>query len=528
MDEQIKQLTFQDLVEILSRRRWLIVVFVVVIGIAGTLFALAKPDVYSAKTVFLVKDPAVVSQLYGASLVSVPFTRRLATIEEDIRAFDNVRRVVEYLNLARGGKTVDGVARRILQGLDLTVLTSKRGDTTVVLEYTDTSPTAARDVANGLREQYVASLVNGYLDQVKRVVEQERENLDKLNEAQKNRLDDIRALDDKNLLDLATQISKTSRDVQRIESEMAKVDTRIRQKENAIEKAREDLDGTKRVNEKVKVERNPRFDAALKKTLELRKKVGELEELYHDTYLPLVSAQKDLARAEAALEKEEEFIRREVQKTDNEKWLALKAQITKHSQQIDTLKRDRRGLESQKQALDRTARQLPQLKQQYAALEMALSQGEEAIGQANAQFVRARNNWNNARESALLYFEVVDEARKPSNPSGPNRMLWIIGSIIVGLGAGVGLSVALHMLSRSLVSVTEAKTMLDIPVMGSVQTIQSNLEIERGRRRHAMAAVLAMLMLFAGAAFIVVYTQFPELLPGFVRDSITAFREQIR
>ena len=67
-----------------------------------------------------------------------------------------------------------------------------------------------------------------------------------------------------------------------------------------------------------------------------------------------------------------------------------------------------------------------------------------------------------------------------------------------------------------------------MPILGTVQSIRSQIEVERSRRRKAMAGVLGILVVFTGATFLLVYTQFPELLPGFVRDSITAFRERIR
>ena len=528
MEEQTRQLTFHDLIDIVSRRRWFVAITVVVVGVAGTLFALAKPDEYTARSVFLVKDPTTVAELYGSALVSVPFTRRMATIQEDVRAYENARGVVEDLSLARGGKSVDTVVRSILDSLSLEILTSSRGDTTVVMEVTDTSPSVAAGVANSLRERYINGMVGGYLEQVRRIVDQARTNVEKIEEAQGKKLEAIEVFEDRHLLDVYSKISKTEADVQRIERELGQLDQKILLRRQEIDRLDDEVSRLDRVDEKPKREENPRWKPLAEKVLTAQRAVNELEELYTEEYPPLVEARKQLEEAKAKLDEEERYTLREVERKINAEWRKKTDRIAEARGEIAAMEERGRSLRNEKRSLDRTVAELPRLKNDYAQLELGLDRGQQALAGAVAEQRRAEYNYEIASESAQLFFETVDEARVPRSPSGPNRALWILGSIAFGLGMSVAVCVVLHFLSRSIGSVTEAKTLLDVPILGTVQSIRSQIEVERSRRRKAMAGVLGILVVFTGATFLLVYTQFPELLPGFVRDSITAFRERIR
>ncbi len=527
-EQQGRQLTFHDLIEIASRRRWLILGCVVVIGIAGIFLAMAKPDVYTARTVFLVKDPTAVSQVLGPALVGVPFQRRIATIREDLRAFANARTVVEDLDLAKGGKSVDQVAREILSEVELEILTATAGDTTVVLSYTDVSPSASANVANQLRDQYVSSLVNGYLETVKRVYDEDKKRLEAIQDEQRKRFDAMRVLESEFFFELATAKPQTQIERERIDSELRRVDAKISKHEETLENETERIEGINKLSETDDTRENPRWAKAKERVDKLRSEVNDLADLYTEKHLPLQVARADLEKAEAALAEEDRLLVRRIVIGENQAFLDAQQKIRDTRDQIKKLKQERTGLIVDRTENQRRAGELPHVMRRQADLQSAIDMGAARLAEASTAFARSTRNWESARKTAQFYFETVDQARVPSNPSGPNRPLWIAGGIALGLLVGLGLSVLLYLLSRSIASVSEAKTLLDIPVMGTVQTIRSNLEIERGRRRRSMAVVFTILVVFSGVAFGLVYTQFPELLPGFVRDSITAFREQIR
>jgi len=526
--EQDKQLTFHDLLEIVTRRKWLVGGLTLMVGVIGSVIGFAKPEVYTARTVFLVKDPQFVSRVLPTTPGTVPFPRRLDSIEEDVRSMSAVLGVVDDLGLATRGVSRDAAAGRILTELDVRTLSSREGDTTVILGYEDTSPRLAAAVVNQVREQYINERINDYKEQVKRVLDRKTEIRKQLEEEQEERRTEIEEIEKKHLMDVGTKTSSTQKQLDQIEANLKRIDLRLKQKRKLLATTLERLGDIKQTDVEREEVRNPRYEKAKTREANLREGLRELEEKYTEKHPKLISARKDYERAQKDLEGLQEVLVKTERIDLSSKYIAAKEREAELREQLRLLEEERDLLQRDRNTLARTAKSLPAIRARHARLEEQEQRGLVALTEAIAREKQAEQHWRGVRDSAKFYFEVVDEARPPIRPSGPNRFLWVAGSLALGLGLGIGISVILHLLSRSLLSVHDAKSFLDVPVMGAVQSIQSNLELERARRRRAMAVAFLLVVAFTGLAFTVVYKQFPELLPGFVRDSITAFREQIR
>jgi len=528
MQRETKQLTFHDLFRILQRRRWLIVFCVLGIGAAGTLFSFAIPETYRASTVFLVKDPQYVANLYGGALIGVPFDRRLSTIEEDVRAYETVGAVVEDLGLARRGRSPGDVISRILNDLEVKVIPTRRGDTTVVLSYTDTSPSNAANVANWVRDRYITGQVDAYRKQVKAVVDRYAEQIDQQETAREKIYEEMRSIEEKHPLDVATRTAKSKDDLARLEAELRRRQTTLDAKRQELAEVEVKLKNSDKMDIPTERIRNKRYDELLEKVIQKRQEVARLEELFTDKYEPLQTAREVLKKLEDSLAAEQEFLYIQREKTVSEAYVKLEADQRRLRSEISGLESGVKEAEREARLLGITVRDLPRQREQWARLEGGLTDLSSAIAESRRQKARADLTWEVARESAGTHFEVIDAARPPVAPTGPNRFLWFLGSIAAGLAAGLGLSVLLHFLSQSLTTVEEARSFLGVPVMGAVPTIRSVFELQRDRRRRAMAFAMVMILVFSGAAFTLVYMEFPEVLPAFVRDSISALRDRIR
>jgi succinoglycan biosynthesis transport protein ExoP len=69
--------------------------------------------------------------------------------------------------------------------------------------------------------------------------------------------------------------------------------------------------------------------------------------------------------------------------------------------------------------------------------------------------------------------EVLDEALMPINPSGPNRLLYVIIGVLLGGIAGVGIIFALEFLNQSIKTPREIETFLDLHYLGSVSMYET-------------------------------------------------------
>jgi len=75
---------------------------------------------------------------------------------------------------------------------------------------------------------------------------------------------------------------------------------------------------------------------------------------------------------------------------------------------------------------------------------------------------RLESRWKGER------FSIVDSARLPEKPYFPNQSLFLLAGLVLGLAAGVGLSLVADVLDHSIKSPTEVESMLPFPLLVTV------------------------------------------------------------
>jgi hypothetical protein len=122
---------------------------------------------------------------------------------------------------------------------------------------------------------------------------------------------------------------------------------------------------------------------------------------------------------------------------------------------------------------------------------------ELQLAQMNRDYDILRNNYNQLterRESAHLAqqlddktnnveFRVVDPPVLPNRPTGPNRLMLLIGVLVAGFAAGLGMAFARIQLQDSFMSVAKLRDSFDVPVLGSITRVRS---VIKGRRSRAV------------------------------------------
>jgi uncharacterized protein involved in exopolysaccharide biosynthesis len=81
-------------------------------------------------------------------------------------------------------------------------------------------------------------------------------------------------------------------------------------------------------------------------------------------------------------------------------------------------------------------------------------------------------------------YTVLDPARLPLKPVKPNKLYVLLAGMLVGVCAGFSLGSAAEIFDRSLLSVDEAKTHLELPMLGAISKIitEADVRAEKIRR----------------------------------------------
>ncbi|MGN5374176.1 hypothetical protein [Sphingomonas hankookensis] len=94
-------------------------------------------------------------------------------------------------------------------------------------------------------------------------------------------------------------------------------------------------------------------------------------------------------------------------------------------------------------------------------------------------------------DTDAVKFSVIDPPTQPRAPTAPNRPLLLLGVLVVGIGAGVGVAFALSRLRTSFATAARLEKVSGMPVLGAISEVVTDT-VRSGRRQR--------LKLFAGGA----------------------------
>ena len=99
-----------------------------------------------------------------------------------------------------------------------------------------------------------------------------------------------------------------------------------------------------------------------------------------------------------------------------------------------------------------------------------------------------------------LQFRIIEPPLLPKTPSGPNRLLYYTGVLVIGFGTGIGIAFLLSQLSPVLVRPKQLLTLTDYPIWGTVSHFDKKAIKTRNRKRLAifMVSTGAILTLYIG------------------------------
>lgn len=110
-----------------------------------------------------------------------------------------------------------------------------------------------------------------------------------------------------------------------------------------------------------------------------------------------------------------------------------------------------------------------------------------------------------------IQFRVIDPPRVATKPSGPPRVLFFVGVTILGIGAGVGLSLLMSLLNPIVTSSKQLSNVTGIPIFGHVSA-NENLGLQKWHRKKTFVFILSNVCLLGVLILFMSYFLFPELV----------------
>lgn len=115
-----------------------------------------------------------------------------------------------------------------------------------------------------------------------------------------------------------------------------------------------------------------------------------------------------------------------------------------------------------------------------------------------------------------IQFKVIDPPRAPTEPAGPKRILFLLGSTVVAFGVGIGLSLLFSQINPVVTSSSQVSKITGIPVFGIVSATE-NLGLQRWHRRKTLIFIASNTVLLIILAFFMLYAIAPNVILAPIR-----------
>ncbi len=144
-----------DYIKMIFRRKWLIIIPLVIGAIGGIISANTLPKIYRASTLILVEEGRIINPLVKGLAVSTSMAQRLTILREQILGWDRINQLISKLNLAKNVKTqqeFEGLVSRLRRHIRVRL----RGRNIVGISYQGEDPVGAMNVVKTITDIFIA------------------------------------------------------------------------------------------------------------------------------------------------------------------------------------------------------------------------------------------------------------------------------------------------------------------------------------------------------------------------------------
>ncbi|MBM4333688.1 MAG: hypothetical protein FJ117_21150 [Deltaproteobacteria bacterium] len=534
MINQEKSLTIQDYLAIAARRKWYIILPLVLSVFVSIAVYYYLPKVYKAKTLILVQ-PQKVPDRYVPSTVTASVVDRLHSITLEILSRSRLEQVVKEFNLfadIQGKVSMDEIIDQMRKLIDIRPegQAGRRPEelSAFSISYQGEEPKTVMMVTNKLASSFIEenlkvreSLSEGTSDFINRELHAMEENLQKKEQA-------IRNYKERFSGNLPSQLDMNLRILDRSRERLDSVNEKIMDMErrgvilkiqiDQVQKPKplsKQVESTgdelldreiRELEEGMKPEKMPDdplitqynnlqkdLNVALLKyterhpdVRELKSKISQLEPKIRERILELEKGrQENMEKEKMRKERLQEL------KARRDKILAAKkggpvgmdAETEKHLAQlmvqyddlqweINKLRKEEKDLKSQVLIYQRKVEEVPKREEELASLmrDYGLLKGNHQA--LLARKMEAKMAENLERKQQGEQFKILDPARLPTQPFKPNRDRILLFGMVIGLVLGMGLAWFRENLDHAFYTEADLEAYLSLPILAVVPNLK--------------------------------------------------------
>ena len=530
-DETAKGPGLSGLLEILRRRRMLAVLPFLFVLTAAVSLAVFLPSLWTARSLVLVNRQAI-PERYVTPTVQADIEARLLTLSQEILTPERLTQIARQYALYRNARSTDDLVDRMRKDIRIELMDQReqRGRESrsflFTVSYTAANPVVAARVANTLSSLYIEENGRQREQAAASTSEFLGTQLRDLREKLQAQERQITTYKEKNLGELPEQKDVNLRTLERLQQQLQLAhenNRRATERRQMLTNALGEIDTTVTMTATPSAAGpsvTPADTAAARLNL-LRQELAMTQTRFSDRYPDVVQLKEQIRVLEAKVEAEKQAaaalpkavagpkrVGRDLRVPPENAYVAsLMTQLDQATVEAKTSAEEIRGINGQIAFYTRRLENTPKHEQELAILTRDYDTSKELF----KSLLTKRGEADMASELELRQkgenFRVIEPARLPERPAGPNRFRLLLVGLALALGASGAAVVLAEQVDTSFRRVDEIRSTLPLPVLSAIPRITTEQDRVRTlrQRRWATAAVGFGLVVVAGTSFVIAH-----------------------
>jgi polysaccharide chain length determinant protein (PEP-CTERM system associated) len=515
MNEKEETFKLDYYINLIIKRRWLVIIPFCLAMITGIYLGLTLPRIYQASTSILVK-PQQVPKDYVQSIVTTDIESRIRSISQQILSRMNLKKIINRFNLFSGpvqqNMSIEDKISNLRENIIIELQpTEKRQEADAFsIFFMGPNPEEVMRVSNGLATLFIDENLKKREAEAVETTEFLDDELSTMRirlEEVETRLKDYRK---RYMGELPEQLESNLRILDTLQRQLSEREDRLRDEKNRLVMLKNEIKARK---ESLSAGNALQSDSGEAVTLlQLKNQLAALQSSYTERHPDIIRLKAKIADMEAKLSSGELRMPEEANTNLSQEQLLtskiLGDQILQQNQiklEIRDLEEDIRKLQYQIKIYQQRIERTPKREEELIALNRDYQNIQASYSSLLNRKLEAEIAVSMEKKQKGEQFSILDRAYIPQHPIFPNMIRLFMLAVMAGLGIGGGLIFMLDYFNTSLKNPDEFESNLGVSILATIPRVYQKKDYRLKRLNHVLTAVSLVLAvcLLAGFAVLV-------------------------
>ncbi len=453
------------------------------------------PKEYEAGTTILVEEKSTLSGAIKGIVVSTPLSERIRTIREEILSWSRIVEVVRELGMDIGIQTPKDL-ETLVRKIQDKIFVRQKGNDVIQIAFQGRDPLLVQNFVNTMTQKYIERNLKAERLQTYNAIdflEEQLENYRKrIQESEKN-LGEFRT---KNIAALSVSADVIFEEMVRRQMELENLTLEVLNLQEQLTSLDRQLSGEDElvISETVS-DLNPVIVELRERLKGLEAQFTQQQMKYTDKHPAVIETKRLIKMTQDQIKEEADKVLQPGVQNTHPVYLALMEQRNRLKIKLNAQTARQKSVEEVIAQQEARIQTIPKTQQTMAELSRDVEVNQQMYEQLLARLEQSKISQQLEATDRGARFEILDPARLPQSPVGPNKVKFLFVGFFVGVALGGGLLYLAELLDHSFRGVTDASRYLDLQILGTIPAIITQRDLAKEVRNFMFLLVCLLIFM---------------------------------